>query len=357
MESSSVDWDQISLINEISQVRELVRELRNHVNPTSLNGEVLIEKTLSSLERALSMASTTSRFGVGEIAHPGVPSMGMLESPHSLSGSPHSDDNERGDESKKRKGMLKWSEQVNVGPGLDGPVDDGHSWRKYGQKDILGAKYPRGYYRCTYRSVQGCLATKQVQRSDENPLIFDITYRGRHTCMQSSHNPIPTTPQTSQNGEEDHKHKDQLEQYLKPRSESQEILLNFSSSGLESIKSENFDNVLQDPTYSFTFPSSSTEIHGFNGSSTLDDPYIVATNNFSPTFMSPTSASPSHMNNNNDGVGENFEIHESDLDEIVRVATSSSSNSLVVDRNFAFDALEMDPGFLFGNDWFSKLRK
>jgi hypothetical protein len=23
------------------------------------------------------------------------------------------------------------------------PVDDGHSWRKYGQKDILGAKHPR----------------------------------------------------------------------------------------------------------------------------------------------------------------------------------------------------------------------
>ncbi|KAK9145377.1 hypothetical protein Sjap_005280 [Stephania japonica] len=355
MESSSVDWDQISLINEIYQVRELVRALRNHLNPTSLTGDVLIEKTLSSLERAIAMASASSRFGAGEVAQQGLPSMGMLESPHSLSGSPHSDDNERGDVSKKRKGMLKWSEQVNVGPGLDGPVDDGHSWRKYGQKDILGAKYPRGYYRCTYRSVQGCSATKQVQRSDENPLIFDITYRGRHTCMQSSHNPVPTTSQTAQNGEEDHTHKDQLEQHLKPRSQSQEILLNFSSSSLESIKAENFSNVLQDHTYSFTFPPSGTEIHGLNGSSTLADPYVVATNNFSPTFMSPTSGSSSQIHNN--GVGENFEIHESDLDEIVRVATTSASNSVGVDRNFAFDALEMDPSFLFGNDWFSKLRK
>jgi hypothetical protein len=25
----------------------------------------------------------------------------------------------------------------------DHPADDGHSWRKYGQKDILGAKHPR----------------------------------------------------------------------------------------------------------------------------------------------------------------------------------------------------------------------
>uniref|UniRef100_A0A7N2MN53 WRKY domain-containing protein n=1 Tax=Quercus lobata TaxID=97700 RepID=A0A7N2MN53_QUELO len=40
----------------------------------------------------------------------------------------------------------------------------------------------RGYYRCTHRRVQGCLATKQVQRSDEDPTVFKITYRGRHTC-------------------------------------------------------------------------------------------------------------------------------------------------------------------------------
>lgn len=27
--------------------------------------------------------------------------------------------------------------------GIEGSSDDGFSWRKYGQKDILGAKYPR----------------------------------------------------------------------------------------------------------------------------------------------------------------------------------------------------------------------
>lgn len=39
----------------------------------------------------------------------------------------------------------KWTEQIRVSTGssLEGPPDDGHSWRKYGQKDILGAKYPR----------------------------------------------------------------------------------------------------------------------------------------------------------------------------------------------------------------------
>jgi len=26
---------------------------------------------------------------------------------------------------------------------VEGPLDDGYSWRKYGQKDILGAAHPR----------------------------------------------------------------------------------------------------------------------------------------------------------------------------------------------------------------------
>lgn len=44
-----------------------------------------------------------------------------------------------------RKLQPTWTEQVkvNIDNGLEGPTDDGYSWRKYGQKDILGAKYPR----------------------------------------------------------------------------------------------------------------------------------------------------------------------------------------------------------------------
>ena len=44
-----------------------------------------------------------------------------------------------------RKTLPKWSNQVRVNPGggIEAPLDDGYSWRKYGQKDILGAKHPR----------------------------------------------------------------------------------------------------------------------------------------------------------------------------------------------------------------------
>lgn len=47
--------------------------------------------------------------------------------------------------------LPKWTEQVRISPerGLEGPHDDVFSWRKYGQKDILGAKYPRYHHHLT----------------------------------------------------------------------------------------------------------------------------------------------------------------------------------------------------------------
>ncbi|KAJ1381690.1 WRKY domain [Sesbania bispinosa] len=57
------------------------------------------------------------------------------------------------------------------------PPEDGFTWRKYGQKEILGSKYPRSYYRCTHQKLYACPAKKQVQRLDENPNMFEVTYR------------------------------------------------------------------------------------------------------------------------------------------------------------------------------------
>ncbi|WVZ82431.1 hypothetical protein U9M48_029695 [Paspalum notatum var. saurae] len=86
---------------------------------------------------------------------------------------------------KRRKGLPRWTAKFRVpDANLEATPDDGLSWRKYGQKDILGAKFPRGYYRCTYRNAQGCPATKQVQRSDADLCVFDVTYQGDHTCHQ-----------------------------------------------------------------------------------------------------------------------------------------------------------------------------
>ncbi|XP_074569394.1 uncharacterized protein LOC141826039 [Curcuma longa] len=67
----------------------------------------------------------------------------------------------------------------------DNPPDDGYTWRKYGQKDILNSRFPRSYYRCTHKSFYGCEAKKQVQRLNDDASVFKITYRGTHTCHTS----------------------------------------------------------------------------------------------------------------------------------------------------------------------------
>ncbi|URE25913.1 WRKY transcription factor [Musa troglodytarum] len=62
------------------------------------------------------------------------------------------------------------------------PPDDGYTWRKYGQKDILDS---RSYYRCTHKNYYGCEAKKQVQRLDDDPCTLEVTYCGSHTCKTS----------------------------------------------------------------------------------------------------------------------------------------------------------------------------
>ncbi|TKY51348.1 WRKY transcription factor 27 [Spatholobus suberectus] len=58
------------------------------------------------------------------------------------------------------------------------------AWRKYGQKPIKGSPYPRNYYRCS--SSKGCMARKQVERSNTETDMFIVTYTGDHT------HPLPT---------------------------------------------------------------------------------------------------------------------------------------------------------------------
>ncbi|GAB4831686.1 hypothetical protein Ancab_005699 [Ancistrocladus abbreviatus] len=59
---------------------------------------------------------------------------------------------------------------------VDKPADDGYNWRKYGQKQVKGSEYPRGYYRCTNPS---CSVKKKVERSFDGH-ITEIIYKGQH---------------------------------------------------------------------------------------------------------------------------------------------------------------------------------
>ncbi|CAN6362075.1 unnamed protein product [Urochloa humidicola] len=67
------------------------------------------------------------------------------------------------------------------------PYDDGHQWRKYGEKKLSNSTFPRFYYRCTYKNDMKCPATKQVQQKDtSDPPLFSVTYFNHHTCSTSS---------------------------------------------------------------------------------------------------------------------------------------------------------------------------
>ncbi|KAJ9684050.1 hypothetical protein PVL29_016509 [Vitis rotundifolia] len=83
---------------------------------------------------------------------------------------------------KNRRGCYKRRKNSETWTAVSSTIEDGHAWRKYGQKEILNAKFPRSYYRCTRKHEQGCRATKQVQRMKENPILYHTTYIGHHTC-------------------------------------------------------------------------------------------------------------------------------------------------------------------------------
>ncbi|XP_022734218.1 probable WRKY transcription factor 53 [Durio zibethinus] len=361
------EWEQKSLINELTQGRELARQLQVHLNvPSSSNetSELLVQKIQASYQKALSMLN----YNLTSLAAEPQPSSGlairMSESPPSRSGSPRSEDSDRDfkeqdlkDASKERKTLPIRKQHVRVTPGtaLEGPLDDGFSWRKYGQKDILGAKYPRGYYRCTHRNVQGCLAKKQVQRSDDDPAIFEIIYRGRHTCTLASH--VMPPPGPSEN---------QLEQgtCIKPQQhnqkQSQDLRLSFQR-GLKFI-TQDLD-ISREQTYpSFPYPSSMSDIKVENNV-VFSSPSVIDNNvagNLSPSFISPAtsgskhfsmSPSPRGMNGTHGQTNINFQTSEPQLTEIIQAATSAA-NYPTVGLDFPFGNAEFNPNFTFDNHGF-----
>ncbi|XP_051181423.1 uncharacterized protein [Lolium perenne] len=63
------------------------------------------------------------------------------------------------------------------------PHNDGHQWRKYGEKKINNCNFPRYYYRCTYKDNMNCPATKQIQQKDHSdPPLYQVTYYNEHSC-------------------------------------------------------------------------------------------------------------------------------------------------------------------------------
>jgi hypothetical protein len=62
--------------------------------------------------------------------------------------------------------------------------DDGYNWRKYGEKNVKGSKYPRSYYKC---STQGCMMKKIVERDPVSGIISHAVLKGEHNHPRPNH--------------------------------------------------------------------------------------------------------------------------------------------------------------------------
>nr|ASU89566.1 drought resistance protein [Agropyron mongolicum] len=174
------------VVTELSHIKELVKQLDVHLGGSPDLCKLLAQQIFAVTERSIGMIKSGHFNGPKRsAAGAGLDSPPLSATPSPVSGV----SNTPFKPNKKRKTSEKGRHQIRVssaGGGADAPADDGHSWRKYGQKDILGAHHPRAYYRCTYQKTQGCSATKQVQRADEDPALFDVIYHGEHTCAHKT---------------------------------------------------------------------------------------------------------------------------------------------------------------------------
>ncbi|XP_061374162.1 probable WRKY transcription factor 53 isoform X2 [Gastrolobium bilobum] len=352
-------WEQNALFNELFQGMEIARKLKEDLTlPSSADTrDLLVQRILSSYDKALLILRWNASISKSQTMHQATKTLSP-ESPVSAKRSPPMEDIDGGlmdhqelkHDSKKRKTMPKWKDQIRVKfeNGFEWPHEDGFNWRKYGQKDILGAKYPRSYYRCTFRNTKGCWATKQVQRTDEDPTIFDITYRGSHTCSQGTNAVLP--PKSPDIQEKPHGHKNDV-CHAQP---SQESLTKFRNTlTVNTVNLGNEETAQHFTSTSNSFGCLTQDNHTLFPSVLENDPFLSS---LSQTHLSPNTPesnyflTPSFLIDEFDGIC-NKPCPDSDITEIV-TANTSATNYSIFDFNFSLDVPEIDPDFPFNASGF-----
>ncbi|XP_019170409.1 PREDICTED: probable WRKY transcription factor 53 [Ipomoea nil] len=340
---SAYNGEYKALLNELIQGMECAKQLRVHLNSaaSSETQYFFVQRILSSYEKALLILKWRL---VGQ-SHPVPPLPGAPESSMSLDGSLDINNNNNNsfkeeqqdyNVSKKRKAMPTWTEQVRVGAenGLEGPTEDGYSWRKYGQKDILGAKYPRSYYRCTFRLMHNCWATKQVQRSDDDPTVFDITYKGAHTCNLAPTTSVPPLRSPENQQLEQIHHQNESLQAM----QSNQMLMNLRAN--LRVSTDGLDT--KETAFPFSFPptfSGLTDENQHFQSSQVDD-NAVALGTYSLSFVSPTTPDSNYFSASQQHTNAFKGVH-------ISSANTSSTNSPIVGLDYSLHPATLDPNFPF----------
>nr|BAA87069.2 elicitor-induced DNA-binding protein homolog [Matricaria chamomilla] len=160
-------------IGELIKGRDSTKKLQNLLPRKIYNDGVLandlVVKILGSFSNTL---STLSSLGPGELS--------PVISPCCNDRALDSDEIEK--KPKDRRGCYKRRKTEDSRIKIVDTIEDEFAWRKYGQKEILNAKFPRCYFRCTHKS-EGCKALKQVQQLEDGSEKFHVTYLGYHTCQ------------------------------------------------------------------------------------------------------------------------------------------------------------------------------
>ncbi|NP_001266272.1 WRKY transcription factor 81 [Solanum lycopersicum] len=169
MDNSSSDLNRA--IEGLIRGREFTRRLKQIIKISggeveNIMAEDLVAKILDSFSETLSVINNSDVV---------VATAVEVKSPEDYSSGSCKSSDRRGCYKRRKTSESDIKESSDL-------VDDGHAWRKYGQKQILNSTYPRHYFRCTHKYDQKCQASKQVQKIQDNPQRFRTTYYGHHTC-------------------------------------------------------------------------------------------------------------------------------------------------------------------------------
>jgi hypothetical protein len=239
------------MVAELLQGHDFATQLKNLVRkPAAFNGDCsvlageLAEKVLGSFNQSLSFLSSN----VSNCDHHSAALSHEANSFYDDS-SPSVDDQRSEDSghsrkrpapaSKDRRGCYKRKNNSETWSTVAAKVDDGIAWRKYGQKIILNAKHPRNYFRCTRKFEQGCKATKQVQRMEDDPQMYHITYIGAHTCTQL----IKSPPQIISSSQEEKTNIIKQEQHNNFKVESTQQVMSISELTDNNVNHDEFHHI------------------------------------------------------------------------------------------------------------------
>nr|VDD04155.1 unnamed protein product [Brassica oleracea] len=155
----------------------------------------LIAKILSSFHKTISVLDSCDSVPMAVESSPNASRGDDLAAPVSCNGGDSGDSRKRLGVGKGKRGCYtrkkRWHTWTVEASRID---EDKYAWRKYGQKEILNSKFPRSYFRCTHKQTRGCKATKLVQKQEQDPSLFQITYIGHHTCNVSDQTHANTEP-------------------------------------------------------------------------------------------------------------------------------------------------------------------